>query len=580
MVCQHGEYTMGAQDSYLSHPRYEYNVVVATTQASINATMKMFLAEVEQPVVNVTFVADDKGNPVRIDFNDVLKVCDPFDIPANAQPASDPNIKKLLGLRFMAGFRARLGIPASIQDPDEVPDLVVLGGDTSAVTFNLLCSEFEIVELSPGGWGGMSWTHLSQSDGDPWLFQSKVDLRMSTVEPNRYNTLPPDVQRQLKNLTDDKRNKFSIRQLLFDFTNAGLSAMPTIEGIQSGTKLYALLQQYFIGAYFDRIQAKGEPVLNVAITRHETPTSTLAITDLNLQVGPFVGSNGAPIVNPTPEQARLATLAHLCETNNEVMPPAARFTWNWIDENPDKTKSQTDFHGVVAINRKTFVQFLRNQLARYVSSNCYAPYVKITMDGATSLWDWRLTPGQQPTVTLPESGNTVLSFSHSAETYDEAGLHGAVGQCRLRSGFELHVSFGGLKTGKIVVNQHLTVWTRIKSLATESEGYIVHKTINETITLSVNADGRLVVGTPETEVFNYPDDLHVNRFVDLFTQLNDMIDELKGRADSVTGGHLTSIPIGLVQDFVFPGGRTFSFKDVAFSNHRDLVAHITYTTDQ
>jgi hypothetical protein len=564
---------MGAQDSNLSHQRYGYNVVVATTQASINATMKMFLDNVEQPVVNVTFVADDKGNPVRIDFNDVQKVCDPFGIPANAQPASDPNIKKLLSLRFMAGLRARLGIPTSIRNPRKVPDLVVLGGDTSAVTFNLLCSEFELVELSPGGWGGMSWTHLSQSDGDPWLFQSKVDLRMSTVELNRYNTLPPDVRDRIKNLKD----AFSIRQLLFDFTNAGLSAPPMIEGIQSGTKLYALLQQYFIGAYFNQIRAKGEPVLNVAIIRHETPTSTLAITDLNLQVCPFVGSNGAPIVDPTPEQARLATLAHLCETNNEIMPPAVPFTWNWIDENPDKTKSQRDFHGIVAIKRKTFAQFLRNQLAQYVSKNCYAPSVKITMDGLTSLWDWHLTPGQQPSVTIPESGNTVLIFSHSAETYDEAGLSGAVGQCRLRSGFELNVAFGG---SKIVVSQHLTVWTRIKSGLVESEGYIVNKTINETITLSVNADGRLVVGTPETEVFSFPDDLHINWFLELFTQLNAMIDELKGRADSITTWTLTDIPIGLVQDFVFPGGRTFSFKDVAFSNHRDLVAHITYTTDQ
>jgi hypothetical protein len=32
----------------------------------------------------------------------------------------------------------------------------------------------------------------------------------------------------------------------------------------------------------------------------------------------------------------------------------------------------------------------------------------------------------------------------------------------------------------------------------------------------------------------------------------------------------------VVQDFVFPGGRTFAFKTVGFSNHQDLVAHITY----
>jgi hypothetical protein len=559
---------MAAKDSNLSSAKYGYNVVVATTQASINAAMKMFLDNLEQPVVNVCFVADDSGNPVRIDFSDVKKVCDPFAIPANAQPASDANIKKLLGLRFMAGFRARLGIPTSIRDPRKVPDLVVLGSDTSAVTFNPLCSEFEIVELSPGGYGGMSWTHLSQSDGDPWLFQSKVDLRMSTVEQNRYNTLPPDVQRQIKNLSD----AFSIRQLLFDFTNAGLSAPPTIQGIQSGTKLYALLQQYFIGAYFNRIQAKGEPVLNVAIMRKDTPASSLAITDLNLEVCPFVGSGGAQIANPTPEQTRLGTLAYLCETNNEIMPPAVPFTWNWVD-----LGQRRDFDGTVAIKRSTFAQFLRNQLAQYVSSNCYKTFIRLTLEKAGTDWEWSLTEGQQPTVSLPASGSTVLSFSYSDESFDQAGLNGWIGQCRLRSGFNLGVSFEG---SKIIVSQQLTVWTKAKSLATEKEGNIVNRTIVDTITLSVSADGRLVVGAPETTKRDNPDDLHVDSFIEFWTQLNKVTDGIKDYAFKIATRHLTHIPVGLVQDFVFPGGRTFAFKDVAFSDYQDLVAHITYTTNQ
>ena len=559
---------MAAKDSNLSSPRYGYNVVVATTQASINAAMKLFLDNLEQPIVNVCFIADSNGSPLQIDFDDVRRVCDPFTIPGNAQPGSDPNIQKLLGLRFMAGFRARLGIPTSIRDPRKVPDLVVLGSDTSAVTFNLLCSEFEIVELTPGGYSGMTWTHLSQSDGDPWLFQSKVDLRMSTVEQNRFNTLPPDVQRQIKNLTD----AFSIRQLLFDFTNAGLSAPPSIEGIQSGTKLYALLQQYFIGAYFNRIQAKGAPVLNVAITRRDTPTSTLAITDLNLQVCPFVGSGGAQITNSTPEQARLATLAYLCETNNEIMPPAVPFTWNWVD-----LEQRRDFDGTVAINRKTFARFLRNQLAPYVSSNCYAPQITLTLLGEGVKWHWDLIGYQQPTVIMPESGSTVLSFSHSAEAFDQAGLNGWIGQCRLRSGFTLDVRLEG---SKIIVSQQLTVWIRAKSLATEKEGNIVNTAITDTIMLSVGADGRLVVGQPETTKGDTSSNLHVDAFIDFWTDINKITDAIKYYSSLVVAQNLTDIPIGLVQDFVFPGGRTFAFKDVAFSDYQDLVAHITYTTQQ
>src|ERR1700734_208570 len=112
---------MAAKDSFLSSQRYGSDIVVATTQASINAAMKTFLDNLEQPLVNVCFVADGSGNPVRIDFSDVLKVCDPFTISANAKPDSDPNLQKLFNMRFLAGFRARLGIPASIRDPRKVP---------------------------------------------------------------------------------------------------------------------------------------------------------------------------------------------------------------------------------------------------------------------------------------------------------------------------------------------------------------------------------------------------------------------------------------------------------------------------
>jgi hypothetical protein len=559
---------MAAKDSYLSSQRYGYDIVVATTQASINAAMKTFLDNLEQPLVNVCFVADGSGNPVRIDFNDVLKACDPFAISANVNPDNDPNLKKLFDMRFLAGFRVRLGIPASIHDPRKVPDLVVLGNETAAVTFNLLCSEFEIVELSPGGYTGRTWAHLSQSDGDPWLLKSRVDLRMANVQPNHYNTLPPAVQLQIKNLTD----AFSIRQLLFDFTNAGLSTVPTIEGIQSGTKLHALLQQYFVGAYFSQLQAKGEPVLSVAITRENTATSSLAITDFNLQVSPYVGPGGATIMNPTPEQARLATLSYLCETNNQILPPAMAFNWNWVD-----IEQRRDFDGVVAIERKTFAQFLRNQLAAYVSSNCYKPKTKLTQELGTTYWEWYLTPNQPPQVTVPDSGPMLLSFIHSAEDFDQAGAGGSIGRCKLRSEFTLTVS---VQDNKITIDQNLIVWSLLRSLATETSGNIINRSITSIITLSVGGDGRLVVGEPWTNDVNSPDALDIDGFTNLFVDLNRIIDAIRNFAYATGTQNLSGIPIGLVQDFVFPGGRTFAFKDVGFSDHQDLVAHITYTTQQ
>src|SRR4051794_39221810 len=122
------------QLSNLSSPRYGYDFVVATTQSSINATIKYFLQALKEPLVRYAFVADDDGNPVPIDFTELLKrtgQIDPFTIPGGVG-GSDARVKALINARFMAGFKAQIGLPGG-NDPG---DIVQLGGDTSQVVFN------------------------------------------------------------------------------------------------------------------------------------------------------------------------------------------------------------------------------------------------------------------------------------------------------------------------------------------------------------------------------------------------------------------------------------------------------------
>jgi hypothetical protein len=107
---------MSASQSQLSAAKYGYDFVVATTQASINATMKEFLAGLTEPVVTVCYVADQHGNPVEIPYDELVSNAnktDPFTLPANADPATDPGLKNLMGARFMMAFQAQLGRRAS-----------------------------------------------------------------------------------------------------------------------------------------------------------------------------------------------------------------------------------------------------------------------------------------------------------------------------------------------------------------------------------------------------------------------------------------------------------------------------------
>lgn len=562
---------MSASQSDLSNPRYGYDFVVATTQASINATMKQFLANLSQPVATICYVADNQGTPVPIPYADLVQRAhgsDPFTVAAGADPTTNPDLKNLIEARFMMGFRAQLGLPQGLA-PSQIPDLVQLGADTAAVTFNLLCSQFLVVDLEPGsGYAPPAWLSMSQPGGAPWIFTSKVDLRLSTTDSSAYSTLPPAVQQQIRNLG---ANAFSVQQLLFDLDNAGLQSIPTIQGITPGTKLYTVMQQSFLGAYFAQLQSQGQPILGVAITQPSAPASTLTLTNLNLEVSPFVDGSGHSIAHPDQAQQDLAALSYLCAADGHPLPAPVPFAWNWID-----LSEEADYDGVIAINRRSIANYFRVQLEPYARNNSYLAAVRVWLSGfldTTVNYQWSLAPGQTPTITMPDEGTVVLTMHYDSASNDDAGLNGDMGAMELKPAYDLTVTFSG---NTITVVQHLVIYLYVRSLATGEGGNIVDRTITDTYTLAVTESGSL------TAVFNssvedHSQDPSTNGFLDFFTDLNSIIDDVKTWVRAFVPARLQDIPVAVIQDYVFPGGKTFAFKSVGFSNTADLVSHITYT---
>jgi len=568
-VSIHSLSTMSALTfSDISGPKYGYDFVVATTQASINGTMLAFLSALKEPVVNICFVADPMGKPVQIDYN-LLKQnahgSDPFAIPANVNVATSQDIKNLVAARFMVGFRAQLGIPR-VQNPSQLPDIVTLGTDTSAVKFNMLCSQFMIVQLDPGSaYTSPSWTISSQqASSPPWVFTSKVDLRLSTIAKGAYTTLPPNIQKQISNLGP---MAFSVQQLLFDLTNATLESVPTITGVQSGSFAYSVLEQFFIGSYFTQMQAHGQPLLGCNIAVSNAPASTLTLSSFNFQVDPYVDpATHQPYPTPTAVQKQMATLNYLCAADGNILPPATWFPWNWVD-----ASQINDHDGAIAINRNTFANYFRNQLASYVSSNCFLPHVQVTLSGLNVNYSWSFSPYQAPTVTIPPTGSTVLQFSYSSSSSDGAGLNWDMGSLQLNNNYTLTIDFVGTT---IIVTQHQVVYMRVSSLGTAGDGNLVDKKIVDTYTLGINANGQLVaslVSVP-TDNSNSPS---VTAALNFFTDFN-TISTAVANSVKIVGTKLQDMPINAIQNFVFPGGKTFIFSGVSFSNYQDLVTFIRY----
>jgi hypothetical protein len=559
---------MSASQSNLSSPRYGYDFVVATTQSSINATVKEFLSKGTEPEVLVCYVADSNGNPTPIDYATLVKNAhgsDPFKVPANADPATSEDLKNLYAARYMAGFRAKIGIPPGYA-PSQTPDFVNLGADTSAVTYNLMCSEFLVTQYTPGsGYNAAQWLSISQPNGKAWMFTSKVDLRL---ESGAFDSLPKDVQAQIKNMG---ANAFSVQQLLFDLDNAGLQSTPTISGVDPASNVGMVLQRDFLGKYFAAVKTAGSPVLGCIVKKVAPDPSTLALTNFNFETLPLlqVGGNG-PYHNPSQSQCDAATLTYLCAADHDRLPVPVTFDWNWVEPN-----EEASFDGVIAINRNTFANYFKQQrsLTEYVASNCYAPWVRVSVSGIGAHYQWKLTGNQSPTVTLLPTGPVVLQYSYSSrEAEDEAGWLGDAGEMKLSSSFKMTISFSG---NAIVIQQRLIIWTDIRVYQTSESGHIVDRTITDTYTLTVDENGRLV--TVRTSVMK--DDSKTpstNDFLNFFTDLNSLIEDVAKWTRKVTETKLTDIPVGIVQDFVFPGGKTFVFKDGLFSDNQDLIAHISY----
>lgn len=556
--------------SNISSARYGYDFVVATTQASINATMMNFLSTRKEPIVAICYIADATGKPVPIDYAELKQRAqdsDPFAVPKGADPTTNADIRNLLGARFMMGFRARLGLPR-VAIPSQLPDIVTLGSDTSAVLFNMLCSEFTVAELDPGsGYSPAAWISQSQPPEAPWVFTSKVDLRLSTVNGSAYSTLPPDVQEKIKNMSG---SAFSVQQLLFDLTNASLMTVPTISGITPGSALYMLLQQYFLGGYFVQMQKESQPLLGCSIVAHSAPVSTLLLTNFNFEVSPYVDPSGQPFPKPTTAQQQLATLNYLCAADGNALPPAVAFNWNWVD-----ASQLNDHDGTIAINRNTFANYFRNQLAPFASRNCILPSVRVWLSGfldSTVNYSWKLTGGQTPVVTTPPTGKTVLRFDYHSNSEDEAGLNGDMGSLNIQDTYSLTVDFVG---NTIVITQHQVVYVYVRSLATSGSGNLVDKQIVDTYTIGIDDKGKLVASL-KSEPTDHSDSPSVNDALNFFTDFNQISGDIRNSVQAFAGSQLQDMPISTIQDYVFPGGKTFIFKRVGFSDYQDLVSFISY----
>jgi hypothetical protein len=178
---------VGAATSNLSDSQFDYDLVVATTQKSINSGMRAFLDEVDSKEVIVCFqVKNHKW--VQISHEELKSLAegsDPFQVAHGADAETTPDLCNLKAAHFAGGFKAQIGMP-DMECPQDI-QVVTLKSGMEPVSFNLLCREFRIVGFVYDG-DGATWVNQAQPKSiargeSPWYFAAQTAaLRLARLE--------------------------------------------------------------------------------------------------------------------------------------------------------------------------------------------------------------------------------------------------------------------------------------------------------------------------------------------------------------------------------------------------------------
>ena len=568
---------MDATSSYLTAPQYGYDFVLSTTQASINANLLQYLDESDQPEQYICYLADpDTGNPAeQITLEDLIAKSgfNPFDIPDQADTTGDA-IKALTAQRFLVGIRIRIGLPPDVEF-SKLPTVVTLGDDVKQVRFNMLCSDFTVIQNSPpNGWGGGGrWDVWSQPDGDFWSVSTNVNLKIADLDNELstpyFQNHPQEKQAILDQLKNLSGSAFSLQQLLFDLDNASLQSNTSFGGIDPASNAYVILQKSFINLWSKAAAEKGQPLVSVVAVNQSADPSQLQLTDFERAINPPRDSSGNAISSPTQSQADASTLDHLCAVNNNTLPQPSPFQWNWL-----RTDQVTDISGVVAINRGTYAKFLMDQVVPEIKQTCLKPDVLVWNTFGEGHFQIGLAPYNSPqTAKVTDSGKDMIRIEYSAGDYDESHKWLMFSGCSVTSSYTCDVS---VNSASVTVKQHLKIYIWLKWDQTVSEANVVDKTLTDDYNLTVTQDGALKLAHSKTNTEDHSHSGSLDGFSNWFVDLNSVIDGVKKWAGNIVTIYDKSIGFDNLQSFIFPGSKVFTYKNPEFSQHEDLICPITY----
>jgi hypothetical protein len=279
-------------------------------------------------------------------------------------------------------------------------------------------------------------------------------------------------------------------------------------------------------------------------------------------------------------------------SKNAPMPAAVPFVWNWVDQS-----EQADFDGVMAIRRDVFVDYLKSLVNDDLAASGLniETYVELHHSGETYYWTYGFRPSGNPLAfqvqpvgqSAGSDGFTsvlTLSFGNTSHDDSEASSHAT----------SIHGDYNYSLTGDVSIKDDMV---RVTLNAVIYVQFNVHQFGDRTSIVDGNAlnhwtqttyqlastTGDRVKFNPTNAYWELGGPLGYGEvgLVDT-SSLPGVISGNSGKLAAIVRNALSVYDTRMDEmvngshSWNFPGGTTFAYKRLGFSQYQDLLAHITY----
>lgn len=600
---------MSRNDSNLSASKYQSDIVISITEAALNNQIVEYLARHPFDEFVMFYVVDwDDEKEVEVprfyaSMTEGLKACDGVDpfLPRSAKKSDkSPDQKKMLDelmtlddAGFKYAFRAKPGIPRGL-DEDDLNDLISVKYGQNEAILTLKFEYFEVVRFSAPKRRRPGYTELIEQTVDN-PFEIKCELEFHET---KFDESMVYLEKQTLNKVKELGDKgFSIEQLVFNFAQHSTRETLTIANLDPA--LTETISKQVEGAYIKHMRDNKQPVFGITSKPQKQDQGSFKIHEVSL-----LGSQYKPqSSDPKNLNAKLGTLNYRCAARpNTKIKSLTDFDWNWIDKS--EIQGGQIPHGVATTSRETMQMYLDSMLLETVKDNCLKPaiehklvYVSTDRDGIKhykSVWKLSLYRGNTPAPTpskYVDAGSKVLGYHYSAE-HSADGPEEFFGHLKnsCKSNYNMDVFVEGKE---IKITQRLIIKTTSQKIrpsflknGDKTTTRVVDKTITDIFELVIDSNGKVLVkkNTSKSKVEDESQNIEggfLHEFLSLFDSDQACKDEFTRSAKKMGGSYadsLKTLPLSELNNYVFPGGRVFAFKDVKFSKHQDLSSIITYMT--